>query len=268
MKTKQGRSFRLGCTSFVFPDHIIPNVRQIGPYVDEIELLVFESLPASVIPSAAEVTTLGELARDLDLTYNVHLPVDVSLTSASGPARQVAADRIWQVIDRFAPISPVTHTLHLDMDKAGETEIPAWEARARQGLDLLVPHLPLPQTLSLETLWYDPMILAPLAADYPVSICADLGHHFKCGHDPEQTFAQFKDRISIIHFHGVDFSYDPPKDHLGLDRLPGLLFERVTTLLLSFTGTVSIEVFGLAPLRASMEALSAVFENIPDLKHL
>jgi hypothetical protein len=39
------RLFRLGTTSFIVPDHIIPNVMKLGYFFDEIELLVFESDP-------------------------------------------------------------------------------------------------------------------------------------------------------------------------------------------------------------------------------
>lgn len=77
------RPFRLGTTSFIVPDHIIPNVIKLGPFFDEIELLVFESYPPEVLPSKTEVATLLSLARDLDLTYNIHLPTDVSLSHES-----------------------------------------------------------------------------------------------------------------------------------------------------------------------------------------
>ncbi|HAR34621.1 MAG TPA: sugar phosphate isomerase, partial [Desulfobacter sp.] len=66
------KPFRLGTTSFIYPDHIIPNVKKIGAFFDEIELLVFESKPKE-IPSPDDVKELAGLSRDLNLTYNVHL---------------------------------------------------------------------------------------------------------------------------------------------------------------------------------------------------
>lgn len=262
------RPFRLGTTSFIYPDRIIPNVRKIGTSFDEIELLVFESLPfgnlcEEVIPSAAEVRELKLLGRDLDLTYNVHLPVDISLTSPSARDRQKAADTLNRVMERFAPLNPVTHTLHLDMDRActSPDEIRAWEERVRNGLDRFSP----PHTVSVETLWYDPGIFESVVKDYGLSVCADLGHHFKYGYDPGRTFELFGERIPLIHLHGVDTGITPPKDHIGLDRMPEDIFDRVTELLMSYTGTVSIEVFGLTPLTASLKRLAERFETVPVL---
>jgi len=109
------KPFRLGTTSFIFPDHIIPNVKKLGPVFDEIEILVFESMPKEVLPSKDDVKELLYLSQELDLTYNIHLPIDVSLTHDALKERQKAKDTIHKVIDLFAPLTPTTHTLHLDM---------------------------------------------------------------------------------------------------------------------------------------------------------
>ena len=48
-KSYKGRfPFTLATTSFIYPDDYVPNVRRLGPYLDEIELLCYESahLPA------------------------------------------------------------------------------------------------------------------------------------------------------------------------------------------------------------------------------
>ena len=257
------RPFRLGTTSFIYPDHIIPNVRKIGGLFDEIELLVFESLPGEVVPSKEDVAELKGLARDLNLTYNIHLPVDVSLTSDAARDRQFSADTLNRVLERFAPLSPTSHTLHLDMDRdtdlSDPDQIRAWEDRARHGLDLLAPSRP--EEICIETLWYDPVFFEAMVRDYDLSVCADLGHHFKYGYDPARTFDMFGDRIRIVHLHGVDMDHSPPKDHTGLDRLPDALFGQAAELLKPYTGTVSIEVFGLAQLKASLNRLSALFPS-------
>ena len=58
------RPFRLGTTSFIYPDHIIPNVQKIGRFFDEIELLVFESSPKGVLPSREEIRVLEQLSGE------------------------------------------------------------------------------------------------------------------------------------------------------------------------------------------------------------
>ena len=82
--------FKLGTTSFIYPDDYIPNVKMLGPYLDEIELLLFESLPADSLPTSGVIRELSELAGEHDVTYNIHLPTDVSI-SATQPQKQQQA---------------------------------------------------------------------------------------------------------------------------------------------------------------------------------
>ncbi|WDP90712.1 MAG: TIM barrel protein [Desulfobacter sp.] len=262
------REFRLGTTSFIYPDHIIPNVRKTGRFFDEIELLVFESLPREVIPSAGDVQELAALGRDLSLGYNVHLPVDVSLTAETPSDRQKAADILQGVLERFAPLAPSSYTLHLEMDRdmAGGDERAAWQERAADGLERLAPRLDDPSRISVETLWYDPAVLAPLVRQYGHSLCADLGHHFKYGFGVEQTREIFDKEISIVHLHGVDLTGERPRDHLGLDRMANDHFDRVVGFLTGFKGTVSLEVFNYPNLDHSLKRLANHFTDIPVLE--
>ncbi|WP_022666032.1 cobamide remodeling phosphodiesterase CbiR [Desulfospira joergensenii] len=257
---KPGKPFRLGTTSFIFPDYILPNVKKLGPVFDEIEILVFESLPEEVLPSRAEVTELALLGRDLDLTYNIHLPVDVSLTAPARPDRERAAQTLLRLMERLEPLSPTTHTLHLERPEGGG---PDWEDRAMDGMDLFIPRLDRPEAVSVETLDYSPVLLDPFLEKYPIRLCMDAGHHFKYGHDLERTFETYPARLAVIHLHGVDFSGPRPKDHIGLDRLPRELFARTVRILERYSGTVSLEVFNLENLNRSLEVLSSVFKGIP-----
>jgi sugar phosphate isomerase/epimerase len=262
------RPFRLGTTSFIYPDHIIPNVRKIGVFFDEIELLVFESMPDGVLPSRTDIRTLGQLSGELDLTYNIHLPTDISLTDPSDDQQAKAADTLFRVMELFAPLNPTTYTLHLPMEKGTSTreELSAWDKRACQGLELLVPRLSDPGILSLETLWYSPACLKNPVTAFDLSLCIDAGHHFKYNHDLRTTFEGYGERIPVVHLHGVDFSDPAPKDHIGLDRLPDDLFHLTAELLAVYEGVVSLEVFNLENLNRSLARLSEVFGNISVLE--
>ena len=262
------RHFRLGTTSFIYPDHIIPNVKKIGAFFDEIELLVFESKPEEVIPSQADVKELALLARDLNLTYNVHLPTDISLSGATGRERQEAADTLKRIFERFSPAPITSFTLHLEMEKPlpPQKKINVWQENTRRGLELLAPSLEDPARVGVETLWYPPEIFADIVKDFHLSVCADLGHHIKYGYDTARTFELFGSKISLIHLHGVDTSLDPPRDHIGLDKMAPDIFNAVIDLLRLYTGTVSLEVFKLANLQASLNALAPIFDDIPHIK--
>lgn len=259
------RPFRLGTTSFIYPDHIIPNVKKIGKFFDEIELLVFESKPEQVIPSQNDVKELTDLSRDLDLTYNVHLPTDINLTASTAQARRDAADTLKQVIERFS-IAPVTHfTLHLEMDKPlpSTDGIKTWQDNARQGLDLLIPDLEDPAKIGVETLWYPPDLFKDMIDEFGLSVCADLGHHIKYKYDIRRTVELFGPKINLIHLHGVDTRPAPPRDHIGLDRMPPDPFSKIVDHLKRYTGTVSLEVFKRADLQSSLTVLSKIFRDIP-----
>jgi len=259
------KPFRLGTTSFIYPDHILPNVKKIGAFFDEIELLVFESKPQEVLPSKTDVKELTCLARDLDLTYNVHLPTDVSLCARDCLARRDAADTLKRIFERFDPGPVTSFTLHLEMDRPmlSKDGIEAWRKNARQGLGLLIPTLDDPAKVSVETLWYPPGLLKDLVDELGLSVCADLGHHIKYGHDISRTFELFGPKIRLIHLHGVDTRLDPPRDHTSLDKTAPGAFREITDLLAHYTGTVCLEVFKLADLKRSLAALAKVFGGMP-----
>ncbi|CCK82146.1 cobamide remodeling phosphodiesterase CbiR [Desulfobacula toluolica] len=262
------KPFKLGTTSFIFPDHIIPNVKKLGAFFDEIELLVFESMPEEVLPSKDDVKKLLELSQKLNLTYNIHLPIDVSLTCDDLKKRQTSADMLLKVIDLFTPLAPSTHTLHLDMpkgiktDKGNLRQLKDWEEKARQGLGALVSGLSNPGIISVETLDYPFSLVETLVEEFKTSVCIDVGHQIKYGHNLLKTFEKHQYRTSIMHLHGVDFSVPSGKDHTALDKLPEKHFRQVQFILENFEGVVSIEVFNLENLNRSLAFLSKIFKNI------
>lgn len=257
------RPFRLGTTSFIYPDHIIPNVRKLGPFFDEVELLVFESSPGG-LPSRKDIRVLEQLSEELSVSYNIHLPTDISLTDISDSQRARATDTLLRVIELFAPLNPTTHTLHLPMDRAmiPPKDLALWKERACRGLEHLVPLLPDPGMISLETLGYPPSCLQPLVTEFDLSLCIDAGHHFKYGHDLRSTFELFRGKIPVVHLHGVDFSGPTPRDHTRLDRLPDELFAESVQLLSAYEGVVSLEVFSLENLNCSLAKLATVFNHM------
>ena len=59
--------FKIGTTSFIYPDLYVPNVRMLGPFVDEIELLLFESGPSASLLSKTVIADLQHLSREFNL---------------------------------------------------------------------------------------------------------------------------------------------------------------------------------------------------------
>ena len=94
--------FTLACPSFVYSAGYVDNVRRLAPFVDEIQLLFFESRPSENLPSRQLIHELAELAEATKITYNVHLPTDIFLGHADPTQRRRDTEVVRQVIDRCA----------------------------------------------------------------------------------------------------------------------------------------------------------------------
>lgn len=271
MAVKQERRFRLGTTSFIVPDHIIPNVKILGPYFDEIELLVFESRPKEVLPSSQDIDILTELSKQFDLTYNVHLPVDISLSKGSSAEREKAADLLLTILERFEPLKASTHTLHLDMpeeNNVGKTdEKPAkqWVDQLEGHLDLFLSRLKNIHSISIETLDYDFSLIETQIRSRNLPICIDIGHGIKYNYDWYKIYRTAPEMVPLVHLHGVENMGEYLKDHQGLDTMGVSELSNVISFLQMFTGTVSLEVYNYYNLKSSLECLSAYFNDIPNI---
>lgn len=266
------RPFKLGTTSFIVPDHIVPNVKKLGPFFDEIELLVFESRPEEVLPSKAEVAELLDLSETYDLTYNIHLPVDISLCSGEKSDQAAAEDILLDVMDLFNSLPVSTHTLHLEMPEPllkntdpRDPAIKKWKDSFKENLKNFVSSLKDPSSISVETLDYPFAVIEDLMEEFNLPICLDIGHGLKYGHDWIKTAQKYKSRLPLVHLHGVDFSNQKSKDHKALDCLSQTHMNQVLDFLKTYTGTVSIEVFNFENLTRSLEILSRYFKQIPDI---
>jgi hypothetical protein len=95
--------FSIGTTSFIYPDGYVPNVETLGPYLDEIELLLLESTPENHLPDEEEISKLGLLAEQYQLTYNIHLPIDLYLGDENLTERNRAVDRLGRITKLVSP---------------------------------------------------------------------------------------------------------------------------------------------------------------------
>jgi len=254
--------FRLGTTSFIYPDDYLPNVRMLGPHVDEIELLMFESRRPDSLPSGATIDALARLSAELDIGYNIHLPTDVSLAAEDPDERARAAAVLGRFVSATASLSPSAYALHLPFEgwAADPGGIARWRTAAAQGigrlLDIGVPG----NLLAVETLDYPFAWAAPLVDAFDLSICMDIGHLILHGVDPAAFFRRFRRRIRLIHLHGVRFAEDGVgQDHVSLDETPPGHFAAVMAVLKAFDGVVSLEVFSHRHLAPSMKHLDAAW---------
>ena len=106
--------FRTGTTSYIIPADILPNVVYLAPQVDDVELVLFETDEyGSNLPDAGLHAQLGTLAEAHNLTYTVHLPLDLRL-GAGCEASDLSLVKARRVIEATRDLNPYAYTVHLD----------------------------------------------------------------------------------------------------------------------------------------------------------
>ena len=257
---KHAYPFKLCTTSYIYPDHIIPNVKMLAPYFDEIELLLYESR-FDGLPTSQEINELALLAEQFDLTYNVHLPIDISLTDSDPIARSKSVNIIKRICDLTYVLTPSTYTLHLP---CGETSfdgksLKIWQDFAADGIEKFIDTGIQSQAISIETLAYPFEWLEEIIKAFKLSVCIDIGHLLVNGFDVKKVFDKHSSNISIIHLHGIENK----QDHISLNKLSLEQMDQIIGILKRYSGVVSLEVFSYENLSTSLTFLEKHWEN-PD----
>ena len=251
--------FKICTTSFIYPDHYIPNVKMLGPYMDEIELLLFESTGPDALPSKSVITQLGRLAAEFDLSYNVHLPTDISISDPDTVRQRDAVEALMRVIERVQPLGPSALILHVPYADGllKDDKTKSWQARVYKNLEKILSVVENKKVIALETLEYPPELLEAIIVDLQLAICLDLGHLIVYGYDVKDVFKKYAFKTSVLHLHGVENN----RDHTTLRRLSPDLMQTVLWVLKRFTGVVSIEVFSYEDLMSSLKYLENHWEQ-------
>lgn len=249
--------FRLGTTSYILPDDILPNARFLADKVQDVELVLFEVDDGpNNLPTPEVVAELAALAQESGQTYTVHLPLDLRL-GAGGEEGHVSLVTARKVIECTRALQPWAYVLHLDGREvragATPTRLERWQAEAARALDIVSGWVGGPERLAVENLEGYPLdFLQPVLERVPVSRCVDIGHLWLDGHDPVPYLRDALPRTRVIHLHGL-----AERDHKSLAHMPGERLNPVVDLLLRapYTGVLTLEVFGEADFASSVAAL-------------
>ncbi len=256
-KSWKGRfPFSLSIPSFVYHDTWSGNAKRLAPYVDEIELMFFEGRNPDHLPSPREIESLGAIATDQNIRYNVHLPTDISPAAFDRHERAIAVSVVAETIARSKALSPTTWTLHIPYDPTERTlgHIKAWQENAADFLDEMLTICALPAAdFSIETLDYPFFWIERIIKSRNMRVCLDTGHLMLFGENPAAFYRSHKNDIPILHIHGVTAG----KDHQPLPGLSQPLQNDLLGILKHYTGTVSVENFDFRKLVSSLEWLEA-----------
>ncbi len=249
--------FRLGTTSFIYRADYQSNVARLGRYLDEIELLFFE-MPPGGMPEKQLVKDLAGLADRLEITYNLHLPLDLQLASADRRRRRLEAGLTARLIRSTAPLPVTSYTIHVNYPRRksqgpSAADIHTWRRQAAESLARIIAESPLPPSkLAVENLDYPLQWITPVIDELDISLCLDIGHLVSCGQDVKTALDVFGKRAQIIHLYGTCRD----KDHGALSLLEPQVLRQVAPFLATFNGSLMLEVFNPQDLRSSLVTLT------------
>jgi sugar phosphate isomerase/epimerase len=247
---------RIGTTSFIYPADILTNVRELAGKVEDVELVIFETVDqGDNYPDAQTIRELCLIAEDHNLTYTVHLPLDLNLGAETS-----STDTALRVINWTSDLDPFAFVVHMDGDfSPGTIAFEHWLDHSVRTLKTMSREVSAPERICVENLEsQSPSLIDALLDRTPVSCCIDVGHLWKQGLDPGPWMDAWLPRSRVIHLHGVG-----ARDHKALslmshDRIDPVI-DRLTN---GFSGVLTLEVFNEQDLRDSLIALKGSLARI------
>lgn len=255
-------NFRLGTTSYIIPDEIIPNVRYLGSKVEDIELVLFEvdEGPSNLL-TPAQQAALASLAQQHGISYTVHLPLDLNLAE-DATTRDISFSKAKKAIDCTLGLGPWAYVLHLEGKErlAGKQSKEEWLKKALEGLAQLSEWVGDPSLLAVENVdHYPPDFIDEIFAHSQVSRCIDIGHLWLEGYDPIPFLEKNIDRARVLHIHGIG-----ERDHKSLMHVEMEELKRVLGFVQKsgFAGVMTIEVFNEEDFATSILQLECAFRQL------
>jgi sugar phosphate isomerase/epimerase len=252
--------FRLGTTSYIIPDDILPNARYLAGKVRDIELILFEVDDGpNNLPSPEVIEELSIIAQQHDITYTVHLPLDLKL-GEDDSEQDRSLVKAKRVIDCTRGLDPWAYVLHLDgrsVRTSTDTRlIRRWQDQSVRALELVAEWTGSPEKLAVENLETYPLdFIQPVLDRVPVSRCVDIGHLWLDGHDPIPYLRAALPRTRVVHIHGI-----AERDHRSLAFMPQEKVSQVWEELIraNYGGVLTLEMFSEEDFISSLELIEKI----------
>ncbi len=260
---KKKLPFRLGTTSYILHDDILPNVHFLKDQVDSIELLLFESDETSNYPSKDVLKELNSIAADHNLTYTVHLPIRVPLGIRDEIRRKKNVAIMLRAMEATSALNPHTWELHLEPDEENRVrpvyDLEAWRACNFQSLEEIKAAGADPNRIAIEVLDYDFSLAEPVVDQAGFAICLDIGHVWHRKHNESYFLETILPKARTFHLHG----FNQERDHKGIHHLPVEQVRRFIHAVAeqpdAHNRIVTLEVFSEQNFNSSMEVLNELF---------
>jgi sugar phosphate isomerase/epimerase len=247
---------RIGTTSCIWHDYMLPNVEKLAPLVDDVELLLFDV--ERDVPGAEDVAQLVRLKHEHALSYTLHTPLDASLASGDERRRAIGVDKVRRAIDWARPLAPLAHTVHVYLGDSErdpsrhlvQADLDAWRDRARRSLELILRDVP-PRAVCVECIDYDFALIAPVVRALDLAVALDLGHALRDRLPLPPLVDEWLPRTRVLQLHGTR---PDGRDHKSLALAPRAELEWLLQTLKArqFGGVLTLEVFDPSDLDESL----------------
>ncbi len=255
--------FRLGTTSYIIPADILPNIHYLAGKVQDVELVLFDvdDGPGN-LPSEEQINELRSIAADNDLTYTVHMPLDLRLADNGSP-HHASLETARRIIDCTRKLDPWAYVLHLDGKSVRNGAEPAimqrWQEQAIRSLEIVGGWAGGVQKLAVENLeGYRLDFHEPVLERIAVSRTVDIGHLWLDGHDPVAYLRNALPRTRVIHIHGIAGRDHKSLVHVPKDMLRVVLDELVCA---NYRGVLTVEVFSEDDFVSSCTAIKTIMKK-------
>jgi len=258
---KNGFPFRLGCTSYVYPEDLLPNVRKMAPIVDDIEIVFFETESLSNLPDTVVISELLQIQKEYGNTYTIHFPIDKRAASPDREERRYFQKQALKIMRLTLPLCPFAYILHLEgiHENANPSELEAWKSCSMETCEAILNSSGVESsTIAVENLWYPTEWNEDIVENFGFSFCMDVGHLWLYQYDWEAILRQYLKNTRVIHLHGVCHG----KDHLSIEKNDQLSLKKLATEYLPiFKNVVTLEVFSEEATFGSIRRLKALWEG-------
>ncbi|WP_294343802.1 cobamide remodeling phosphodiesterase CbiR [Prosthecochloris sp.] len=222
MNCKKQFPFRVGTTSYIIPDEIIPNIEYLKDKVDDVELVLFESDEISNLPSESDIARLSDIGQKHELTYSIHLPLDVYLCSFDPAIRERSVEKCRRIIELTEVLRPSAYVLHaeagqgMDVNQFSKEEKTAFSDNFHTSFEKLLSAVSVKASeFCVETLNYPMQLLDKVISSFDLSITLDIGHLELYGYPVQEHLVRYLSRTRVVHMHGIKNG----KDHNGLQHM-------------------------------------------------
>jgi hypothetical protein len=223
--------------------------------------VLFEWNDQSNIPDDKAFSSMQRIAKEHDMTYSIHFPIDRKAGVVDSEERRLFRRSVKEVIDRTRGLPVSGYLLHFEGlgNEKNREEVQRWQNVIGDFCEWMVGNTAIDSRLiCIENLEYEPVLHQQLVDKYRFSHCIDVGHLWRYGADWQMYLHRVMDTARIIHLHGVVDG----NDHRALQaHTHQSQLQELASILHSYRGIVTIEVFGLEDTVSSLAYFGEIWRR-------